>query len=940
MTPDRWKKVNEIFQSAAELEGEEQKRYLEEKCQDDEKLRRDVDDLLKADGDAGTFMAGNAASDVEHLINPDVDKTLTGESFNNYEVVSLLGKGGMGRVYLAEDSKLSRKVALKTIPSSFSKHKEHLKRFETEARAAANINHPNVATIYSVEESEEGRVFITMEYVEGNPLDQHFNEDGVDLRTFLSWFVPLADALSHAHDKGVIHRDIKPSNIMLTPLGVPKILDFGLARIDRALVSEDESTLSLTKTGQVMGTPAYMSPEQAEGKALDHRTDIFSLGVIMYEAITGGRPFKGDNYASIVSALLTHTPSSVQTIRPDVPELIARVIMKCLEKNPMHRYSSMEEVRVLLGEINSAIGSGASINLPKQATRHSSGSLSRFLLPVVAIAGLLGTVGFGALYYSGSGEETQNSLTLFFDEGIDPNLTDARISPDGTYVIYKDQVKGQGMLLRRALNKFTSSPIRGSESARDPFFSNDGRWIGFHKEQKGLWKVSTSGGDAVPLCEECRPVNGASWGGSGKIVYPENDGIYSISDQGGNRTQLTKLGKDERSHYEPHFLPNGSDFIFTVRKDGTPRTAVYNATEKSYRILEDAGVGIYPIFFENKILFSRQRIVFAIAFDPSTLSTTGEPVQILENAYRFYPKLHVASNKNLVYMPAVRHYDSSLVWVDQTGKETRALPDQNEYTNPRLSPDRTQVAVVIGRDLWIRNLGRTTGSRLTNEGSASYPLWSPDGQTIYYTIEKPNNWTIYSRPSDGSGSPRELFVSDRMIRPGHLNPEGDTIVSSYFPSRGKGDIIAIDIASGKKETIVKGESTVDMPRFSPDGRWLAYFSIESGKNQIYVIPWKRAGKRVLINERGGLFPVWSGNSKFIFTRSPKRTYRTPISISGDTLSAGPKERILEQNYRTVFDIDDENRLLNVKTQKGLFPQHLNVITRFDKLLDQAFSSNK
>ena len=940
MTPDRWKKVNEIFQSAAELEDDERGRYLDEKCIDDDELRNQVEELLQADSDAGTFLGGNAASDVEHLINPNIDKTLTGESFNNYEVISLLGKGGMGRVYLAEDSKLNRKVALKTIPTSFSKHTEHLKRFETEARAAATINHPNVATIYSVEETEDDRVFITMEYVEGSPLDSHFQDDGIDLRTFLSWFVPLSDALSHAHDKGVIHRDIKPSNIMLTPLGTPKILDFGLARIDRSLVSDDESTLSLTKTGQVMGTPAYMSPEQAEGKPLDHRTDIFSLGVIMYEAITGSRPFKGDNYASIVSALLTHTPSSVQTIRPDVPELIARVIMKCLEKNPMHRYGSMEEVRVLLGEINSAIGSGASISLPKRTANTSASGISRFFLPAVAIAGLLGTLGFGALYLTGSVEETQNSLTIFIDEGIDPNLTDARLSPDGSYVIYKDRVKGQGMLLRRSLNKFTSSPIRGSESARDPFFSRDGQWIGFHKEQKGLWKVSSGGGDSVPLCEECRPVNGASWGSSGKIVYPENDGLYSISDQGGNRTRVTKLGKGERSHYEPHFLPNGSDFIFTVRKDGTPMTAVYDASEKNYRILEDAGIGIYPIFFENKILFSRQRIVFAIEFDPNTLTTSGEPVQILENAYRFYPKLHVASNKNLVYLPAVRHYDSSLVWVDSTGKETKALPDQNEYTNPRLSPDRQQVAVIIGRDLWIRDLGKTTGSRLTSEGSASYPLWSPDGRTIYYTIQKSDNWTIYSRPSDGSGSPRELFVSDRMIRPGHLNPEGDTIVSSYFPSRGKGDIIAIDVATGKKETIVKGASTVDMPRFSPDGRWLAYFSIESGKNQIFVIPWKREGKRVLINEKGGLFPVWSNDNKFIFTRSPTRTYRTPISVSGDTITVSPKERILEQNYRTVFDIDDDNRLLNVKTQKGLFPKHLNVITRFDKVLDQAFNSNK
>ena len=364
MTPEKWQKINEIFESVVDLDIDKKKSFIEKACGDDESLIREVESLLEANDQAGTFIGGNAAEDVGHLLRDKKAPVLTGESLGHYEIVSILGSGGMGNVYLAKDSKLDRSIAVKTLPDSFSRESNYVRRFRTEAKAAATLNHANVATIYSVEETDDNHLFITMEYVEGKPLSQMIPQNGLSQRTFLEWFIAITDALSHAHDKGVVHRDIKPNNIMITPKGAPKILDFGLAQLDKAKFSENDTTLNLTKTGQVIGTPAYMSPEQAEGKQSDHRSDIVRLGVLMYEAITGEKPFKGDNYASIVSQLMTKEPRNIAEIKPDVPYLLTRVIMKCLSKDPRYRYQSMSEIRVILREIDSAIDSGPSLSKP------------------------------------------------------------------------------------------------------------------------------------------------------------------------------------------------------------------------------------------------------------------------------------------------------------------------------------------------------------------------------------------------------------------------------------------------------------------------------------------------------------------------------------------------------------------------------------------------
>lgn len=934
MTPERWQEINKIFQSALDLDESERRDYLDKACADDESLRGQVETLIAADDKAGTFIDGNAASDAAHLLDEAHDLTLSGNRIEHYEIISVLGSGGMGKVYLAKDSKLNRSIAIKTLPDSFARRKEHVKRFQTEAKAAATLNHPNVATVYSVEETGEPRYFITMEYVEGRALSELIPPGGVDLRSFLGWFVSLADALSHAHSKGVIHRDIKPNNIMITESGNPKILDFGLARIDRP--SENEaSTLSLTKTGQVLGTPAYMAPEQAEGKGSDNRTDIFSLGVIMYEAITGEKPFKGDNYASIISDLLTKQPTGVAELRPDVPALVARLIMKCLEKNPQNRYQSMDEVRVILSEVNSALGSGAALSQPaaRSTTRRS------WTKPLAAAAGmiLLGLISglaYIAFFAFDSGGEV-GRFNLHLHDGDLFNLTDARLLPDGRSVVFAAKLNDKRVLRLRRLDSYESSLIRGTEGANDPFISPDGRWVGFLWANKGVRKVPIEGGNPVTICTDCRPVSGIDWGVSGNIVFSEKDGLSIVSSDGGEVRRVTSLNKEkgERSHYEPHFLPNGKDFVFTVDANNTKKIAVYSAAGNSWKYVEGIAEGTYANFADGRIFFTRDEHVFAGRFDPASLKLTSEPKQVLEGIFSFFPLISVAENGTLLYMPSMPQNDSSLVWVDKQGNEEPALPDKKNFGAPRISPDAKSVALTIDGDIWVREFGSTRGVRLSSDGNASYPIWAPDGDSVLFTVEKDNTWKIYRKKADGSGSTEEIYSSDVQIRPNSIHPTENIIALAYFPSRTRGNIGVVDIDSGKLTSIVENKFTNDMPRFSPDGKWIAYFSVESGKTQIFAIPWKTEGPRKLMTEQTGMYPVFSRDSKSLYSRTPSKTFVTSINTSGG-LKPGKETKLFEGQYRAMFDVSPNNdKLLMVKTERGIFPTYLHVVTNWTSELD-------
>lgn len=947
MSPERWKKVNEVFQEAVELEPSEQKAYLEEACVDDDSLLQQVETLLAANDQAGTFIAGNAAKDVAHLLTLKNSPTLTGESLGHYEIISILGSGGMGKVYLAKDSKLNRSIAVKTLPNSFSKESDHVKRFQTEAKAAANLNHPNVATVYSVEETDDNQTFITMEYIEGKPLSEMIPANGLDQRTFLEWFIAIADALAHAHEKGIVHRDIKPNNIMITPSGTPKILDFGLARIDKAKINEEGSTLSLTKTGQVLGTPAYMSPEQAEGKEADQRTDIFSLGIVMYEAITGTKPFKGDNYAAIVSNLLGKEPRHISELKPEVPNLLARIIMKCLSKEPRYRYQSMNEVRVLLTEISSAIDSGASLSRPPSENVSRPKSLSSwFTFGAIGLAVLFGAFAVWSWFYAGN--KSENSVARFslnIPQSSEITILESRISPDGKDMLMATFRDEGNPIYRRSLDSFEVEPIEGSEGGRKPFFSPDGQWIAYSNKANQIKKIPLKGGNSIVLCENCPLTFTSFWGADNFLYLSNNKGLYRISSDGGTPEQLTevKKEKDENTHILPQLLPDKKSVLFTVQTAAQNKLAIFSLADKTWKYIEETGNAWRGIYLESgHIVFARRNQLMGIAFDLSTLQTIGKPKLLLSDVFEMSPNTHISKNGTLIYLPAISRTDNQIVWVDKKGDFKPALNKKGDYNAPRISPDGSKIVVGLDNDIWVYNLESGGGIRITDSDRNELPLWTKDGNSVIYATEKDNAYKIYTKSANGTGEAELLHESKFRLKPYSVHPTENVLAIVASNRQGDVDLITKSLDDSSVGEISVTKFREDTPRFSPDGKWVSYFSMDSGQPQVYVQPWdEKDGSKIAVTTNGGMFPLWSPKGNELFYRIGSKFFSVPVSNS-DNIKFGTINKLFEGGkFLTSFDVSpDGERFLMVKDEHGTLPRQLNVVINWTEELKQNMKDAK
>ena len=866
MTPERWKKVNEIFQSAIELEPNKQKPFLDKACGADNSLRQQVETLLAANDEAGAFIDGNAANDVAHLLTLQNSETFSGEYLGHYEIISILGSGGMGKVYLAKDSKLNRSIAVKTLPNFYVGKPSYVKRFQTEAKAAANLNHPNVATIYSVEETDDEQTFITMEYVEGNPLNKMIPKDGFDQRTFLDIFISLADALTHAHEKGIVHRDIKPSNIMITPAGNPKILDFGLARIDKTKTNENASTLSLTETGQILGTPAYMSPEQAEGKEADHRTDIFSLGVVMYEAITGERPFKGDNYAAIISKLLKEEPKNISEIKPNIPYLLSRLIMKCLNKKPRYRYQSMNEVRVLLKEINSAIDSGASLSRPEQITSKIS---PKRISPLFLYAGfgLLSLFGLLAFWSWSSLKTTTSKEIIKFnmvgDKENKLSVITTKLSPDGKTLIFSYLQSKNDRVRMRKMDSYEIKTVSGTKEARFPFFSPDGEWIAYATDSDKILKVPIKGGDPITVCEICSTIRVGHWATDENIYFSSEQGIKRVSADGGKPEDLTKIDKSkgEISHTQPILLPDQKNVIFTIMDGDGLKLSLLNLQQNKRETIKEAGEGWHAKYSPTgHIVFARDKQLMAMPFDLSTAKPTGKPKLIISGLFAQAPNIQITNDGTLTYIPNIIRTENQLVWVNRNNEETPAFKEKGDFVSPRISPDGNHIAVRLNDDIWNYNIKSESKIRISSNGRSEIPMWSLDGKSIFYV--SPNNegsFSIYKKNADGTGEPEEIHKEDYRLIPYSIHPTENLL--SLVSRKGTSDIFVKSLEDQSIKPVVATPFSEDTPRFSPDGQWLVYSSMDTGRPQIYVHPWDNLSKKIPITKESGMFPVWSKMEK-------------------------------------------------------------------------------
>ena len=831
-------------------------------------------------------------------------------------------KAVWGEVYLAGDTKLKREVAIKVLPASLRDDPERLRLFRREAEAAARLKHPNIATIHALEEGiEQGAVtFIAMEYVEGKTLADALPSGGMSLEAFFDTFVPLADALAHAHELGRTHRDLKPANIMLAADGTPKILDFGLARVEQEEDAEPtadseaptRAPRSLVDSGQLVGTPAYMSPEQAERKAVDARTDLFSLGVVMYEALTGRRPFRGESLESLIGRILEAEPEPVTVVNPATPYLLWNVIRQCLVKDREDRIQTARQLRSELRAVRNEIDGGTVLvdarALPKPP------SVWRLAVPVLVAA-----TAFLALWLLGNktpdaATEAPVRLSLnlpaeaplsFLDTALGgigrPALA---LSPDGRFLVYVAEQK----LYLRPMDRNEATPIPGTEGAYGPFFSPDGEWVGFFAGNQ-LKKVGLSGSLPVVLSEA--PVAyGASWSSDGEIVSSIRDGraLVRIPDLGGPPKPFSISDVP----LWPWVVPGGRAFL---ANNGVDIVAVSLDTGESTVLLKGGDAPRY--LPTGQLVYEQRGQLFAAPFDPKRLELTGAPVPVLDGirSEEFGGAQYTFSDAGtLVYAPGGAVGEGSLVWVDRNGDE-EALPFPPEvFASFSLSPQSDRLAISVLNttwDIWIYDLTRGTRSRVTR--NATSPVWSPDGNEVVYKGVPDGLFRI---AVDSSEEP-DVITGDQWFQPSSYTPDGSLLLlASIEPTTGW-DIWILSAEESRPKPFIQTAANESFPVFAPGGGWLAYHSDLDGDYHVYVEPYPRTGERFRASADPGEDPVWSPDGTELFYRDLYGQMMAVPIQTAPKFSAGTPRQLFDGGYLNIrgpsFNIGpDGQRFLMVK----------------------------
>jgi serine/threonine-protein kinase len=828
-----------------------------------------------------------------------------GDRVGSYEILSTLGAGGMGVVYRARDTRLGRDVAIKTLPDDVAADPERLARFEREARALAALNHPNIATIYGFERAGTTH-FLTMEVVEGATLAERIERGPIPVEQALPIFVQIAEGLEAAHAKGIIHRDLKPANIKIAAGGAGaradtvKILDFGLAKTlapsEEAVLAAGASdaptlTLGATVRGELLGTAAYMSPEQAVGEPADERADIWAFGVCLFEALTGRRPFRGANQSQVLASVLKDEPDFA-ALPPSTPMAARRLLRRCLEKKRERRLHSIADARLDIEEAMST-PAAETVAAVSSAPRRMPRSWIGITLAVALIASGGGLVAGRTLRSTPASPPARAARFILNPApnaavGLTSPLAVA-ISADGNTVAYLAATAKGSVLFVRRIDQLDAVAIPGVEpNAYAPFLSPDGRWVGYvHEGRAGLAmtlrKVAVDGGSSIELANG--PINGASWTPNGDIVFGQRGPLGRVPSAGGEARYLTELQPGEIAHRYPEVLPGGRAILFAafsgLGSDDATIEALTLATGERKVLVRGASQPRYTP--SGHLVYAVGSTLRAVAFDPERLELRGEPVPVQENVRRGQvgaAQYAVSASGALVYIRSVSS-ENVLMWVDRDGREEPISAPPRAYVCPRLSPDGTRIAAAtLGsedprsqlaadeRDLWIWDLGRETEARLTNSPAAEgSPVWSADGRRIFHSSALTTGWEVVVRDADGSGDPVRIFQSSVFLAPQALTADsGGLLAVRGTDSRPPFDIVRLD-AAGKAdpEVLLDEEWSFATPELSPDGRYLAYASDESGTSEVFVRPFPSLGSgRWQVSSGGGTRPLWSRDGREIF----------------------------------------------------------------------------
>ncbi|MBI4891708.1 MAG: serine/threonine-protein kinase [Acidobacteria bacterium] len=862
----------------------------------------------------------------------------------HYRLTSKLGEGGMGAVYRAIDTKLNREVAIKILPEEYARDADRMARFAREAQVLAGLNHPNIAAIYGLEERS-----LVLELVEGSDVSERIALGPIPLEEALPIARQLAEALEYAHDRGIVHRDLKPANLKITSDGKLKVLDFGLAKAlavesasgaPASIMNSPTMTMRATTAGIIMGTAGYMAPEQAKGKPVDRRADIWAFGVVFAEMLTGQIMYSGETVSETLASVIKD-PITLERLPAETPPHIRRLLRRCLEKDPQRRLQAVGEARIALEEVQEEAPPLPAASPSSTPVRWKVGTIICALAAAVALA-----IAWRAT------RPVERPLQRFGaalgPEAVAAGQTTAIISPDGKRLVYQARdTAGTTMLATRLVDQSKSSLITGTEDAVNPFFSPDGQWIGFFAEQK-LKKIAVLGGAAIILCDAGGGARGASWAEDGNIIANlDNSHFFRVSAAGGKPEPLAARpeSRGERTRRWPQVLPGGEHVLYTA---GRPDNAgnyeeadidILNLKTGQVKVVQRGGY--YGRYLPSgHIVYVRGGTLFALPFDINRMETRGAPVPVLDDLSsspgQGAGQFDFSANGTLVFLSGKGGVAKArLAWLDSAGKQQPFLIAGGQAANPRLSPDGKRLALSLGPDISVFDIQRDTFTRLTFNRTASWnPLWMPDGKHIIFTQRALNaDFGIWWIRSDGAGQPEKLFGSTHSAVATSISPDGRRLL--FYGAGRSNDIdiwtLPLDLSDpehpkpGKPEPFLEAPGFQADAAFSPDGRWVAYCDAQGEFMQVFVRPFPggpSAGKWQ-VSSSAARFPHWSrdGRHLFFFGLGNGRINYAPVSMKGEVFSADKQMQwspvpVVRQTNVITFDLaPDGKRVLALPAQE-------------------------
>jgi Tol biopolymer transport system component/predicted Ser/Thr protein kinase len=894
----RWPHADQLLDEALARPRHERSAFVRRAAGEDADLASALEAVLleveEADGflTPGGALNGEVGQDVREMLAdvPSPPVMEPGTRIEQYEVVGLIGRGGMGEVYRARDLRLQRDVALKVLPHAFARDEDRRARFRREARVLAMLSHPGIGAIHGVAESDEVDALV-LELVEGPTLDERLRQGPLPVADVLTISRHLVDAVAAAHTRGILHRDLKPANIKVLPDGTIKVLDFGLAKALTPEPSVLDANLSAAAPHVLLGTAAYMSPEQVRGQRVDARADIWACGCIIFEMLTGTRAFSGDTVPEILARVVEREPA-FSLLPAGTPPALRRLLRRTLEKDPSRRLGYIGDARL---ELDDAVSDEA-VEAPPPA-RLGAGVLAAALVGALMVGGAVGAIVVGRSSTAPPATASWFTISLGTGEapvtGFQPMLA---LSPDGRTMVYRARKDGITRLYRRALDRLEAMPIAGTEEGTGPFFSPDGRWLGFDSDGV-LKRVALAGGLPVEIGAAPGGVT-ADWLPDDTIVYATNTSrtLQRVPASGGPPEAITSLdaARGDTLHLLPQALADGRRLLFTIVAGRARHIAVLDLQSREVRVITDGSNG--RLATDRTLVFARDGVLWSVPVDPSSLALTGVAAPVIEGIeHTDNTVLHFAASAegSIAYLPAGQNLPGlqRLVWLDRAGRETPAGLDPGPFTRVSLSPDGTRLALAMtdrgNTDIWVADPERRTMSRLTIEPTIeAMPTWSPDGRVAFRSEREGPG--IFQRAWQGAGPVERVTTTDGPIHsPYSWTPDGKTLLLALFRSFNRQAIASVTPPDPTVRVLLDGDYAQLDPNVSPDGRWMAYQSDETGRFEVYVRPYPEVGRgRWRVSTNGGTSPRWSRDGAEMFYYDGSGLISVPVRTTGESLTMG------------------------------------------------------